>query len=105
MRIEARILVIDDNDDTAFLLAKLLESQGFETEICNSGKAALAALQKSAHPDLIICDVMMPGIDGYEVLRTIRTDSQLRYIPLILLTANDEVGDVVQRNSRRLGGS
>jgi signal transduction histidine kinase len=82
-----RILVVDDLPDNCFLVQTLLQEEGYEIDIASSGKAALDYIEKSP-PDLVLLDVMMPGMDGYEVTRRIRT-SGLPFIPILLITADD----------------
>ncbi|MFL9458983.1 ATP-binding protein [Tolypothrix bouteillei VB521301_2] len=81
----ARILVADDNADMRDYLKRLL-SQQYEVETVADGVAALAAIDERM-PDLVLTDVMMPEVDGFEVLRALRSDPQTREIPLILLSA------------------
>lgn len=82
---KARILWVDDNADLRGYVARLLRP-GFEVEALADGKAALAAARANK-PDLVLSDVMMPGLDGVGLLRELRADPQLREIPVILLSA------------------
>ncbi len=81
----ARILVVDDNSDMRQYLARLLEEL-YEVETASDGQAALQAAQ-ARPPDLIVSDVMMPILDGFELLKALRADEQARTIPVILLSA------------------
>jgi CheY-like chemotaxis protein len=83
------ILVVDDLADNLFLLQTLLETEGYRVETADSGQAALSKLCKSP-PDLVLLDVMMPGMDGYEVTRQIRQNADLSCIPILLITAYDQ---------------
>ena len=65
-----RILVVDDVADNSFLLQMLLEDEGYQVEVADSGAAALAKIE-SAPPKLVLLDVMMPGMNGYEVAQQI----------------------------------
>jgi two-component system, sensor histidine kinase and response regulator len=89
----SRILAVDDISDNLALIETILEDEGYEIVLASSGKAALAQVEQSA-PDLILLDIMMPEMDGYEVTRAIRQNSKLPYIPILLLTA-DHASDVV----------
>lgn len=91
---EGKILIVDDDIDTLQLVGTMLERQGFKIVAANNGQQAL---QKAASetPDLIILDVMMPGMDGYEVTRKLRAMEQTAYIPIILFTAKTQVDDKV----------
>lgn len=86
-----RILVVDDDESIAELVSLYLNKECFKTEIAYDGEAALAAF-KEFNPDLILLDIMLPGIDGYEVLREIRKASKT---PVIMLSAKGEVFDKV----------
>ncbi|MBF1999197.1 MAG: response regulator [Synechococcales cyanobacterium C42_A2020_086] len=82
-----RILVVDDIADNSFLLQTLLEAEGYQVEIADSGAAALAKVEANP-PDLILLDVMMPGMNGYEVTRRIRENPRLPFIPIVLVTGH-----------------
>lgn len=84
-----RILAVDDTPDNLILVQTILESEGFEMDLVADGMTALQQITESP-PDLILLDVMMPGIDGYEVTRRIRSNTQLPYIPILLITAFTE---------------
>ncbi|MBK1986160.1 hybrid sensor histidine kinase/response regulator [Sphaerospermopsis aphanizomenoides BCCUSP55] len=84
-----RILAVDDTRDNLILVQTLLESEGYEVELVSDGATALAKVKQSP-PDLILLDVMMPGMDGYEVTRKIRNYADLSYIPILLITAFHE---------------
>jgi two-component system, sensor histidine kinase and response regulator len=84
-----RILAVDDTPDNLILVETILESEGFEIDLVADGITALQQIIESP-PDLILLDVMMPGIDGYEVTRRIRNNAQLPYIPILLITAFTE---------------
>src|SRR6185436_9296913 len=89
-----KILIVDDQEDTTTLLSIALKRAGYEVFQAHSGQAALEqALNKK--PDLIILDVMMPDMDGFDVLKTLASISQT-IPPVILFTAKDEVEDVVK---------
>jgi signal transduction histidine kinase len=89
-----RILAVDDTPDNLILLQTILEVEGYEVELVSDGPNALKSITQSP-PDLILLDVMMPGMDGYEVTRRIRNNQEeLPYIPILLLTAFHEVSVV-----------
>ena len=92
---EAKILLVDDNPVNLQLLYQLLERPGLRLLVAKSGKAALSIIQKS-HPDLILLDIMMPGIDGFEVCRRLKADPITRSIPVIFLSALDSTADKVK---------
>lgn len=84
-----RILVVDDIPDNSFLLKVLLEEEGYQVEVADSGQAALAKIAEEP-PDLVLLDVMMPDMSGFEVTRQIRQNSRLPFIPILLITAYDQ---------------
>ena len=84
---EYRLLVVDDIADNSFMLTTFLESEGYLVDVANSAKSALQKMQANP-PDLILLDVMMPDMNGYELTRKIRRDSQMRSIPVVLVTAH-----------------
>ncbi|MCI8584138.1 MAG: response regulator transcription factor [Dorea sp.] len=86
-----KILIVDDDENIAELISLYLTKECFDTQIVYDGEAALAAFQ-TYQPGLILLDVMLPGIDGYQVCREIRAHSQT---PIIMLSAKGEVFDKV----------
>ncbi|NJO43372.1 MAG: response regulator [Cyanobacteria bacterium RU_5_0] len=82
-----RILAVDDSPDNLFLVQTILEDSGYEIYLAEDGITALAQIEHSP-PDLILLDVMMPGMDGYEVTRRIRRNKKLAHIPILLITAH-----------------
>ncbi len=88
-----RILAVDDTPDNLVLLQTILEIEGYKIDLVADGATALAKIEQSP-PDLILLDVMMPGLDGYEVTRRIRNNQALPYIPILLLTAFHDVSVV-----------
>jgi len=87
-----RILVVDDDPALAEMIGIVLRGEGFEPSFCGDGAAALAAFT-TAQPDLVLLDLMLPGIDGIEVCRLIRAESG---VPIIMLTAKSDTTDVVR---------
>ncbi|MCY7323303.1 MAG: response regulator [Phormidesmis sp. CAN_BIN36] len=82
---EDRILVVDDAFDNSFLLQTLLESEGYQVDVVDSGQAALEKIA-AAPPALVLLDVMMPGMNGFEVTRQIRQNDRLPFIPIVLVS-------------------
>lgn len=83
------ILVVDDLPDNYILLQTVLEAEGYQVEVANSGYAALESIA-SHPPDLVLLDVMMPGMNGFEVTRRIRQNSSTPFIPILLVTGYSE---------------
>ena len=92
----AKILVVDDNVDNVELLTKRLRAMGYRTCEAYDGEQALARVE-TEDPDLIILDVMMPKIDGYEVCRRLKASDRTRMIPVLMLTAKREVPEEEKR--------
>ena len=88
----ARILVVDDDTALAEMIGIVLRSEGFEPHFCADGGEAVAAFH-SAKPDLVLLDLMLPGMDGIEVCAKIREESG---VPIIMLTARSDTADVVK---------
>lgn len=89
------LLVVDDNKVNRLLLARGLEEQGHHVEFATNGREALAAL-RSNHYDLVLLDIMMPDIDGYQVLEELTSDQDLSNIPVIMTSAMEELDSVVK---------
>lgn len=81
-----RVLVVDDTPDNLFLLANLLKPF-YQVLLANSGEKALSLVQQGPPPDLILLDIMMPGLNGYQVLAALKADTNTATIPVIFLTA------------------
>jgi len=83
----ARILVVEDNADTAALLRDLLEGEGYEVETAVTGEAAFEALAVVPDIDLMVLDLMLPGMSGYEVIERLRAQAELSDLPILVLSA------------------
>jgi two-component system sensor histidine kinase/response regulator len=91
----ARVIVIDDNPMTSETLVMLLEAEGFDAQAINESVRALESI-KATPPDLVLLDVMMPGMDGLALLEAIRSHPPTAELPVIMVTALDEIMDVVR---------
>ena len=89
-----RVLAVDDDPDGLFALESVLSENGYEVITANNGEDAYAKLE-SELPDIGLIDVMMPGIDGFEVIRKAKSNPSLKFTPLILLTARAGLEDIV----------
>ena len=89
------ILVVEDNDANRVMLCRRLNKRGFATAEAADGRQALDAVQKQRF-DLVLCDIMMPEVDGYQVLREMKADPDLQPIPVIMISALDEMASVVR---------
>lgn len=88
------ILVVDDEEDVVELVRYNLEKEGYEVYSAGTGEDAFDKA-RSKLPDLVVLDLMLPGIDGLEVCRKLKSDSRTRHIPVIMLTAKGEEADIV----------
>ena len=88
------ILVVEDDEDILQLLKYNLAKEGYRVTAVTSGEEGLQ-LARSTTPDLLLLDLMLPGIDGLEVCRTLKIDAKARQIPIIMLTAKGEEADIV----------
>lgn len=86
-----RILIVDDDASLAEMLQLVLRQEGFETVWCATGDAAVKVFRDSG-PDLVLLDLMLPGLNGVDVCRRIRAESG---VPIVMLTAKSDTGDVV----------
>ncbi len=89
-----KILIVDDEEDILELVAYNLDREGYQTVKALSGEAALKMTQAEM-PDLIVLDLMLPGIDGLEVMRTLKDKQAFKHIPTVMLTAKGEEADIV----------
>jgi two-component system cell cycle response regulator DivK len=83
---DSAVLVVDDNDDTRAMYAELLKSAGYRVTLASSGEEALAAAEDG--PAVIVMDLAMPGLNGWEATRRLKTGERTKHIPIIVLTAH-----------------
>jgi DNA-binding response OmpR family regulator len=88
-----RILIIDDEIEFAEMVKMRLEANRYIVETAANGEEGLKKIQAQM-PNLILLDVMMPGLDGYEVLRRLRHDPKMRHVPVVMLTAKGETKSI-----------
>ncbi len=95
METGAKILVVDDNEQNLALIRAILRRRGHDPLVARSGEEALRQVIQEP-PDLIILDVMMPGMDGIEVCRRLKDDEETRLIPIVIMTALDQPEDKIR---------
>ncbi len=88
------ILIVEDEQDIVELLTYNLDQEGYNTLFCTSGEDALSMVHQK-EPDLILLDLMLPGVDGLDVCRTLKQGENTRDIPIVILTAKSEDSDVI----------
>lgn len=82
------VLVVDDEADVRLIARMVLQAEGLEVREVPSGEAALADLDAHGLPDLLLVDVRLPGIDGWELLRSVRADPARAHVPVVVFTAD-----------------
>ena len=91
----ARILIVDDTPANIQMLMAILKPQGYQLSVATNGRQALEVIEKVG-PDLILMDVMMPDVDGYEACQQIKASARWRDLPVIFLTAKTDTADIVR---------
>jgi CheY-like chemotaxis protein len=84
-----RVLVVEDDDEARVVLGELLESRGYVVAAAANGREALARLQVSVRPDVILLDLWMPVMDGWQLMDALANDPKLSRIPIVIMTAAD----------------
>jgi class 3 adenylate cyclase/signal transduction histidine kinase len=92
---EANLLVVDDGDNNRDLLKRRLDKQGFKVDVVENGRKALQMIRQKTY-DLILLDILMPEMNGYQVLAELKADKELNRIPIIMISALDEINGVVR---------
>lgn len=92
---EFKLLIVDDVQSNVLLLKALLGKEGYQIAVAMNGQEALAVVEKE-NPDLILLDVMMPGMDGFEVAAKLKAQEQYKNVPIIFLTALDDTQSIVK---------
>ena len=90
-----KILVVDDEESLAQFVCRALRQQGYKTVCAYDGDNALSLVYEEM-PDLVILDLMLPLMDGWEICRRVKSDEETRHIPILMLTARSSAEDVVQ---------
>ena len=95
---KTRVLIVDDDPEIRSVVRMILESRGMRVEEAPTGEDALDRLRgEEAKPDLVLLDVMMPGMTGWEVLKELKDDPELRSIPVVMLSALEPTVDDMMR--------
>jgi DNA-binding response OmpR family regulator len=91
-----RILIVDDEPNIVISLEFLMKREGYETAVAPDGEAALAAMAAEPHPDLVILDIMLPKLNGFEVCERIRAEPAWRATKIVMLTAKGRDTDLAK---------
>jgi CheY-like chemotaxis protein len=97
------ILVVEDDPDVVSLARRWLEREGYAVREAADGQAALAALKADPLPDLVLLDVMLPKVDGFELMRRLRAEARTRALPVVMMTSFTRDKDV--QRGRELGAT
>lgn len=98
-----RVLIVEDDPDLVALARRWLERDGYRVEHAATGPAAIEALAKADLPDIVLLDVMLPKMDGFEILRAIRAGERTAKLPVIMVTSFTRDKDVAR--GRELGAT
>jgi CheY-like chemotaxis protein len=88
-----KVLLVDDDMRTVYALSALLRAKGAEVRVADTGRAAISELDQHADTEIVLMDIMMPEMDGYEAMRHIRNDPRFDALPIVALTAKAMKGD------------
>lgn len=88
----AKVLIVDDSPTELYVLSKILEQASYQVVTANDGEEGLARA-KAEQPDLILMDVVMPGLNGFQATRKLRRDPATQHIPVIMVTTKDQDTD------------
>lgn len=89
------VVVVDDNPSNIRVIGKILDENGYEPAVFLNGAKAMEFLDKET-PDILLLDIMMPEMDGYEICKRIKARNDLKYLPIIFITAKTETEDIVK---------
>jgi len=92
---EGNILVVDDNEMNRDMLSRRLQRQKYDVDVAEHGERAVEMMRGRDY-DLVLLDIMMPRMNGYEVLELVKADEQLKHIPIIMISAVDDLDSVVK---------
>jgi CheY-like chemotaxis protein len=82
-----KMLVVDDEPEINVLVARIFEKRGFEVVQCGDGVSALTIIERQGHPDIVLIDLNLPQLDGWEVCRRLKTAPATKHIPVVMMTA------------------
>ena len=92
---QPHILVIEDDDNISELLAFMLEREGYRVSVSSDGLKAQQFISESPAPDLIVLDLMLPFVDGFDLVKQVRSQANWEAVPVIMLSANGQDADIV----------
>jgi len=84
-----KVLVVDDNEDSVKILVKTLQSAGYSVQLARDGIEAIVMI-RNEDPDLVLLDIMMPRMDGFEVCQAVKSNSKTKHIPIVIITGKTD---------------
>ncbi|MFV0388162.1 MAG: response regulator transcription factor [Pyrinomonadaceae bacterium] len=93
---QPRILIVEDDDSVSYYLLHMLQQKGFSVKIARDGRQAVEFMGRIAPPDIIVLDVMLPFLNGFELIERFRKDKLWKNVPIIMLTSKDNQTDIVR---------
>ena len=90
-----RILIVDDMETNRVILEQIIKDMGYQPILAETGEQALGLIQECI-PHLVLSDISMPGMDGYELCRILKSNAETRDIPVVFISANAETADIVK---------
>lgn len=91
-----KILIVDDNELIAEVMSYILTNNGYQVDTLNSGDGVVAQINNT-HPDLIIMDIKLPGVDGRDICKIIKHNKATEHLPVIICSANDDIADSLRQ--------
>jgi len=91
----AEVFIIEDDENTSEFMRTLLENEGYICTIFPSGNEGVQALKAGRKADIVLLDLMMEGMDGYEVCKTLRSDMKLKFVPIIIISGKSSIEERV----------
>jgi len=87
-----RVLIVDDSPTETYLLREMLERNGFQVSVAESGETGIS-MAKTSHPDIILMDIVMPGVNGFQATRKLSKDPATASIPIVIISTKDQDTD------------
>ena len=97
-----KVLVVDDNEDSVKILVKTLQSAGYSVQLARDGIEAIVMI-RNEDPDLVLLDIMMPRMDGFEVCQAVKSNSKTKHIPIVIITGKTDTDS--KYSALKLGAS
>lgn len=93
---QSKVLIIEDDEGISFLLDFLLRKDGFDVTLAKDGKAAKALIEQGQQPDIVLLDIMLPYVDGLQLLKLLRGRAGWHNVPVLMLTSKNQNEDIIR---------